>query len=165
MAVAESAGVKIGSQAQNSAASVQSQDLNGPVGDTPNGVKSPTGDQHREISAKTSVKADRPMAGNRVGYRNGSNGLSDMRELVEILSKLNPMAEEFVPPSIFYNHLGFNVVNGGFGYPCNFVLQPDAPVANGYSNRRVSISRNTFHSFFVFFHANSLVHYPVIFLQ
>lgn len=150
MAVADSTGVKIGSQAQNSAASVQSQDLNGPVGGTPTGDKSPTGDRHREISTKTSVKADRPMVGNRVGYRNGANGLSDMRELVEILSKLNPMAEEFVPPSVVYNHVGFNLVNGGFGYPINFVLQPDNPLANGYSGRRVSISRNTFHFPFPF---------------
>ncbi|PKI53908.1 hypothetical protein CRG98_025702, partial [Punica granatum] len=136
MAVAESAGVKIGPQPQNSAASVQSQDLNGPVGDSPNGSQSPTGDRPRDISPKPSVKADRPVAGTLVGYRNGSKGLSDMRELVDILSKLNPMAEEFVPPSVAHNHVGFNLVNGGFGYPSNFVLQPDAPIANGYNGRR-----------------------------
>ncbi|KAK4796515.1 hypothetical protein SAY86_028841 [Trapa natans] len=135
MAVAESAGVKIASQAQNSAASVQSQDLNGPEGDAQNG-KSPTGDHHREISAMSSEKADGPMTGNRVEYMNGKSGLSDMRKLAEILTKLNPMAEEFVPPSIAYNNIGFNLVNGGFGYPSNFILQPDSPLASGYNNRR-----------------------------
>lgn len=32
----------------------------------------------------------------------------DMRELRELFSKLNPMAEEFVPPSLANNHGGFN---------------------------------------------------------
>lgn len=44
----------------------------------------------------------------------------DMRDLEELLSKLNPMAEEFVPPSLaaqgsaagFYSN-GFGVFNGG----------------------------------------------------
>lgn len=40
----------------------------------------------------------------------------DMRELQELLSKLNPMAEEFVPPSMNKQGgaNGFNGVNGGF---------------------------------------------------
>ncbi|VVB08727.1 unnamed protein product [Arabis nemorensis] len=39
----------------------------------------------------------------------------DMRELHELLSKLNPMAEEFVPPSLNKQVVnGFNGVNGGF---------------------------------------------------
>lgn len=40
--------------------------------------------------------------------RNGDSGV-DMRELQELFSKLNPMAEEFVPPSLANNGL-----NGGF---------------------------------------------------
>lgn len=40
--------------------------------------------------------------------RNGDSGV-DMMELQELFSKLNPMAEEFVPPSLANNGL-----NGGF---------------------------------------------------
>ncbi|CAI0386827.1 unnamed protein product [Linum tenue] len=48
-----------------------------------------------------------------------SNGINEMRELVEMLSKLNPMAHEFVPPSLVNNH-GNIFSNGGFKPPNNF---------------------------------------------
>ncbi|CAN8246583.1 unnamed protein product [Cochlearia groenlandica] len=45
----------------------------------------------------------------------GESFKRDMRELHELLSKLNPMAEEFVPPSLTkQGGNGFHGVNGGF---------------------------------------------------
>uniref|UniRef100_A0A2P2L7P6 RRM domain-containing protein n=1 Tax=Rhizophora mucronata TaxID=61149 RepID=A0A2P2L7P6_RHIMU len=62
----------------------------------------------------------------------GSNGVNDMTDLVETLSKLNPMAEEFVPPSLANN----------YGYLANgFAVQTNHGDANGHSSRR---KKNTF---------------------
>ncbi|KAK4277635.1 hypothetical protein QN277_015604 [Acacia crassicarpa] len=74
------------------------------------------------------------------GVRNGGDddGESfkrDMRDLAELLSKLNPMAEEFVPPSLTKNP-GILGGAGGFGYPNNFLLQANFGNANGQINRR-----------------------------
>ncbi|KAF9671051.1 hypothetical protein SADUNF_Sadunf12G0006600 [Salix dunnii] len=63
-----------------------------------------------------------------------SNGVNDMNDLVEMLSKLNPMAEEFVPPSLA-NHHGY--FGNGFGFNANnFVVQTNNGIANGQTNRR-----------------------------
>ncbi|XP_077234163.1 polyadenylate-binding protein-interacting protein 12-like [Tasmannia lanceolata] len=67
--------------------------------------------------------------------RNGNVGegfKQDMRDLEELLSKLNPMAEEFVPPSLA-NH-GFG---GGF-YSNGFLMHNISGNGNGngFSNRR-----------------------------
>ncbi|KAB5531580.1 hypothetical protein OIU76_001068 [Salix suchowensis] len=63
-----------------------------------------------------------------------SNGVRDMNDLVEMLSKLNPMAEEFVPPSLA-NHHGY--FGNGFGFNANnFVVQTNNGIANGQTNRR-----------------------------
>lgn len=76
------------------------------------------------------------------GVRNGDDAgesfKRDMRDLAELLSNLNPMAEEFVPPS-HTKSLGF-FTGGAFGYPNNFLVQANFGNANGLTNRRVSIS-------------------------
>lgn len=63
----------------------------------------------------------------------------EMRDLEELLSKLNPMAEEFVPPSLITNYQGYLAAgpNAGFGYPNNFMIQNNSGNANGQINRRV----------------------------
>ena len=64
-----------------------------------------------------------------------SNEVNDMNDLVEMLSKLNPMAEEFVPPSLA-NHHGY--FGNGFGINANnFVVQTINGNANGPTSRRV----------------------------
>ncbi|KAI4338037.1 hypothetical protein L6164_016392 [Bauhinia variegata] len=72
------------------------------------------------------------------GVMNGENGgesfKRDMRDLEELLSKLNPMAEEFVPPSLTNNH-GY-LGGGGFGFANNFVLHTNYGNASGNPNRR-----------------------------
>ncbi|WJX40587.1 Poly(A) RNA polymerase cid13 [Trifolium repens] len=76
------------------------------------------------------------------GVRNGENGgesfKREMRDLEELLSKLNPMAEEFVPPSLT-NNQGYLAAGpaAGFGYPPNnFILLNNYANANGQTNRR-----------------------------
>lgn len=58
----------------------------------------------------------------------GENFNRDMRDLEELFSKLNPLAEEFVPPSLANNGLNFN---GGF-YINNSPMQNNT--RNGYVN-------------------------------
>ena len=59
----------------------------------------------------------------------------DIRDLEDLLSKLNPMAEEFVPPSLANGH-GWSA-GAAFGYTNNFVLQANFGNANGNAGRRV----------------------------
>ncbi|XP_062147732.1 polyadenylate-binding protein-interacting protein 12-like [Alnus glutinosa] len=77
---------------------------------------------------------------NGVVVRNGEDGgesfKRDMRDLEELLSKLNPMAEEFVPPSLANNHGYFDGGVVGFGYPNDYLVQNGFGNANGYSGRR-----------------------------
>ncbi|KAF5731313.1 polyadenylate-binding protein-interacting protein 12-like isoform X1 [Tripterygium wilfordii] len=64
----------------------------------------------------------------------GESFKDGMTDLVEILSKLNPMAQEFVPPSLANNH---RYPDGtGFGYSNNFVVQTNTGGSNGLPNRR-----------------------------
>ncbi|KAK8710565.1 hypothetical protein V6N13_145883 [Hibiscus sabdariffa] len=70
---------------------------------------------------------------------NGGNGeifKENMSDLVEILSKLNPMAEEFVPPSLANHHnLDNHFLENGFGFSTdNFAVNANS--GNGYTNRR-----------------------------
>ncbi|KAH7538311.1 hypothetical protein FEM48_Zijuj03G0186200 [Ziziphus jujuba var. spinosa] len=74
------------------------------------------------------------------GMRNGGDGdesfKRDMRDLEELLSKLNPMAEEFVPPSLAKNH-GYPFGAAGFGFANNFLIHTDnSGNANGHTARR-----------------------------
>ncbi|CAK9141587.1 unnamed protein product [Ilex paraguariensis] len=69
----------------------------------------------------------------------GGEGFNrEMRDLAEMLSKLNPMAEEFVPPSLV-NHHGLVPQSGGqFGYNTNnFVVHANSGLAYGNSTRLV----------------------------
>ncbi|OIT21101.1 PREDICTED: polyadenylate-binding protein-interacting protein 11-like [Nicotiana attenuata] len=82
---------------------------------------------------------------NGIDLRNGDDGeegfKKEMRDLEEMFSKLNPMAEEFVPLSLT-NHriMPFPPSGGGvqFGFDAtnNFVMQSNQGVSNANSNRR-----------------------------
>ncbi|XP_057507064.1 polyadenylate-binding protein-interacting protein 12-like [Actinidia eriantha] len=66
----------------------------------------------------------------------GSEGFKrEMRDLEEFLSKLNPMAEEFVPPSLGHHIPVMPVPSGGhFGYTNSFdsfLMQTNYGIANG----------------------------------
>ncbi|XP_055825996.1 polyadenylate-binding protein-interacting protein 12-like isoform X2 [Solanum dulcamara] len=76
--------------------------------------------------------------GGLVDEDDGGEGFKkEMRDLEEMLSKLNPMAEEFVPPSLSSNHGVVPIPSGGeqFGFDAfNFVMQ--AGLSDGNFNRR-----------------------------
>ncbi|KAF5442657.1 hypothetical protein F2P56_035295 [Juglans regia] len=103
-----------------------------------NGVKS---QQMRAVKSGGGYGSNNQRA-NGVMVRNGGDGGEsfnrDMRDLEELLSKLNPMAEEFVPPSLAKNHAFFDGGAGGFGYANSFILQANFgnANANGYTGRR-----------------------------
>lgn len=74
----------------------------------------------------------------------------DMRDLEDMLSKLNPMAEEFVPPSLAANNPHRLLTPAGaFGYAANnFVIQtnPGIPTRrkkNNYSHGRRRVNSRT----------------------
>ncbi|KAL6957768.1 poly(A) polymerase Cid12 [Sarracenia purpurea var. burkii] len=69
------------------------------------------------------------------GDDDGEGLKREMRDLEEMLSKLNPMAEEFVPPSLA-NHRPVPPSGGHLGYPNNFVMQTNSGIANGNTARR-----------------------------
>ncbi|CAK8567685.1 unnamed protein product [Lathyrus sativus] len=70
------------------------------------------------------------------GENEGESFKREMRDLEELLSKLNPMAEEFVPPSLANNHGYLAGPAAGFGYPNNYILLNNYANANGQTNRR-----------------------------
>ncbi|KAE9604060.1 hypothetical protein Lal_00002218 [Lupinus albus] len=166
MAVAENVGTKIGSSSQNLDNSVVSSDTttevekSKPINGSING-----GDQnlngvfnHHDRAPNSNYKAQMGQIGNGfeangvqnqqivvnnngyggvIGENGGENFKRDMRDLEELLSKLNPMAEEFVPPSLITKNLGYLAAPGaGFGYPNNFVLPNGYGNVNGQNNRR-----------------------------
>ncbi|PSS32959.1 Polyadenylate-binding protein [Actinidia chinensis var. chinensis] len=79
--------------------------------------------------------------------RNGDDGgegfKREMRDLEEMLSKLNPMAEEFVPPSLT-NHKPVSQFSGHLGYANNFVMQTNSAIVNGNTARRVDVKKNNY---------------------
>ncbi|WCJ27589.1 CTC-interacting domain 10 [Euphorbia peplus] len=85
---------------------------------------------------------DHQENGQMVGYgtnqnqidRPKSNGLNDMSDLADILSKLNPMAEEFVPPSLAATNHAY--LGNLFGYTNNSGLQSPFGNANGNNTKR-----------------------------
>ncbi|PRQ60572.1 putative ataxin-2, nucleotide-binding alpha-beta plait domain-containing protein [Rosa chinensis] len=58
----------------------------------------------------------------------------DMRDLEELLSKLNPMAQEFIPLSLANNQ--GQTLPGGFGYTNNQLLQANSGNGNGFMGKR-----------------------------
>lgn len=138
MAVPENAGVKIGSTSQNldSKHSNRQSGLEKPKPRNDEAVKSPT---DADSDNESSVNGGAQVGQMRNGFEKKSQQIlvkglksKDIGDLAEILSKLNPMAEEFVPPSIAYH--SYNIGNYGylsdgglgFGYANNFVVHPGA---------------------------------------
>ncbi|KAJ4835892.1 Polyadenylate-binding protein-interacting protein 10 [Turnera subulata] len=98
----------------------------------PNGAQMQNG---LDINQQQMVAKSGGFGPNQMHQAPKSNGVNDMSDLVEILSKLNPMAEEFVPPSLANNNHGY--LGNGFGYTNNnFVLQANHANGNGQTNRR-----------------------------
>ncbi|XP_047327978.1 polyadenylate-binding protein-interacting protein 12-like [Impatiens glandulifera] len=70
------------------------------------------------------------------GVDDGGEGFKrEMRDLEEMLSKLNPMAKEFVPPSLT-NYGGLVPSSVHLAYANNFLIQPNTIIAGGNDVRR-----------------------------
>ncbi|KAK4749740.1 hypothetical protein SAY87_027189 [Trapa incisa] len=153
MAVSENAGVKIGSS---------SQGLDPSNSNLPDGLEKqkPRKDQSAKIQANSNLNHEANKSENSSKDETGTGEMrnsfhkkgqqilvkglksNDMGHLAEILSKLNPMAQEFVPPSLIYNsnnNFNYGYLSNsslGFGYANNFVVHPDAASVNGLTPRR-----------------------------
>jgi len=159
MAVAENVGAKIGSSSQSLDSGVVSADSSEVEKsktrsdqNLTNGVFTHQQHPERVPSSMTvpngNYSYNTQMHGNGVnndgygmnGVMSGENGgdsfKRDMRDLEELLSKLNPMAEEFVPPSLTNTHGFLAGPNTGFGYTNNFMLPNNFGSANGQINNR-----------------------------
>ncbi|CAN6564677.1 unnamed protein product [Malus baccata var. baccata] len=112
--------------------SVATNNHKAPSGQTPNGFDSNGGvDNHQTEEAKS----DGYVIDQRLNGEGDENYNRDMRDLADLLSKLNPMAEEFVPPSLVNNNGGFDFA-GGFGYTNGFVMHSNSGNANGLMGRK-----------------------------
>ncbi|KAM0946731.1 putative RNA recognition motif domain, ataxin-2, RNA-binding domain superfamily [Dioscorea sansibarensis] len=69
-----------------------------------------------------------------VDQGSGEGFKRDMRDLEELLSKLNPMAEEFVPPSLANNQQGPGGLGVGGGRPYSTGFGSPDGVGNGIAN-------------------------------
>ncbi|XP_010541503.1 PREDICTED: polyadenylate-binding protein-interacting protein 10-like [Tarenaya hassleriana] len=158
MAVAENAGVKVDSSGQNlenntvSAAGMKPPcpDDQNPKSDSSGEIPNPTekltpDDDDREVSANGTDKIDQTPTGfkeNGFGSKpeNGTGGDSEenlkreIGKLDEMLSRLNPMAEEFVPPSLARNQS--RVLANGLGFTNGFAGQANSADGNGHFARR-----------------------------
>lgn len=151
MAVAENAGAKIDSSNQNLDDTVVSSDSN----DVQN---SNDHSKERSVNGNANIQIQngqtKPGAGAGGGFVNvnaSDNHMErkmgesfkdcEMRDLVDMLSKLNPMAAEFVPPSLANGQIfNFNPAffgPNGFGYTNNFIMHTDGPAnTNGHTTTR-----------------------------
>lgn len=95
--------------------------------------------QHQSIDVMSGIRTN-----DHVDVNVGQGFKKEMRDVEYMLSKLNPMAEEFVPPSLGVansNHMLIPVMSPGggiLGYnnATDFVGHPGAVVTNGIPNRR-----------------------------
>ncbi|CAN4089472.1 unnamed protein product [Withania somnifera] len=93
---------------------------------------------HHNFQQQKMNGVDLTRNGGVVDEVNGGEGFNrEMRDLEEMLSKLNPMAEEFVPPSLSTKHGLVPVPPGGeqFGFDA-FNLAMQIGLADGNFNRR-----------------------------
>ncbi|XP_019153582.1 PREDICTED: polyadenylate-binding protein-interacting protein 11-like isoform X2 [Ipomoea nil] len=115
------------SSAQSDQSSQTVQNGNGVLGDQRSKVNG--------LDARRDVQIDEEDGDGRRGFKSEK----EMRDLEEMLSKLNPMAEEFVPPSLSIGG-SLRVVAlppGGGHFANNFVLQQaNSGLRNGNSIRR-----------------------------
>ncbi|KAK8692770.1 hypothetical protein V6N13_070377 [Hibiscus sabdariffa] len=148
MAVPENGRVKIGPSGQNleNTVAVSSTGTNA-VNDSGESKTSGFG-QDKPAEAASSGDGDRNNTGMLNGFSNVENGgdgeifKRNMSDLVEILSKLNPMAEEFVPPSLANHHHGNHFLENGFGFSTdNFALNANRRKIKRRLNNRTSLAQ------------------------
>ncbi|KAG7560219.1 RNA-binding domain superfamily [Arabidopsis thaliana x Arabidopsis arenosa] len=142
MAVAENAGVKVDSSSgQNLDNNTDSAtETKPPCPDDDQSPKSdssnpPTIDSTPETDDRineTALKGQTLNGFNRNGERdnNGGSLKSEIKDLADAFSKLNPMAQEFVPPSLARSQSG--VLRNGLGFTNNFAAPPKLADGNDH---------------------------------
>ncbi|KAE8727003.1 Polyadenylate-binding protein-interacting protein 10 [Hibiscus syriacus] len=142
----ENGGAKMGSPGQNSektvaVSSIESNAVNDSGKSKTYGESVAASNFEQDKTAEVAINGDGDSNNSEMlnGFNdvenggNGENFRENMSDLVEILSKLNPMAEEFVPPSLANHHHDEN----GFAFSTgNFAVNANSGNANGYTNRR-----------------------------
>ncbi|XP_022141159.1 polyadenylate-binding protein-interacting protein 12-like isoform X2 [Momordica charantia] len=106
------------------------------MGQMPNGFET-NGVKNQQLMVKSAAAAGYGISmsnGVRNGPDGGENFKRDMRDLEDLLSKLNPMAEEFVPPSLAKSFPGY--FGSALGYTNEFLLQANSVNNDGHTNRR-----------------------------
>lgn len=81
--------------------------------------------------AATPAPGMRPDEPGAAGKAEGDSFKREIRDLEDLLSKLNPMAEEFVPPSLVNGHRSGAPLSPDGAFPNNFLLQNGLPNGNG----------------------------------
>ncbi|KAF8091585.1 hypothetical protein N665_0443s0042 [Sinapis alba] len=124
MAVAENAGLKVDSSGQN-------LDNN-----NHNTASSATETNHPSCPDDQSPKSDSSLDSSDPPTPDSDEGAEkgEMKKLSDAFSKLNPMAKEFVPPSLARSQSG--VLRNGLGLTNGFAAQPVVADGNGQFVRR-----------------------------
>ncbi|KAL0862803.1 hypothetical protein Bca101_041921 [Brassica carinata] len=146
MAVAENAGVKVDSSGQNLDNNSSSATETNPS--CPDADQSPKSDSFLDSSDphptpdsddRSNESAEKGQTGN--GF-NGDGVKSEIKNLSDAFSKLNPMAKEFVPPSLARSQSG--VSRNGIGFTNGFAAAQPVVVADGnghFARRRRSFGQ------------------------
>ncbi|VVB14834.1 unnamed protein product [Arabis nemorensis] len=145
MAVAENAGLKVDSSGQNLDNNTASAtETKPPCPDDDQTLKSDSSNPRADDSTTDDRTNDSAKNGqtpngfirNAFGSEseNGGSLKSEIKHLADAFSKLNPMAKEFVPPSLARSQSG--VFRNGLGFSNNFAMQPVLADGNDHFPRR-----------------------------
>ncbi|KAF2581882.1 hypothetical protein F2Q68_00004244 [Brassica cretica] len=138
MAVAENAGVKVDSSGQNldnnNNTASSATETNPSCPDD----QSPKSDSSLDSSSDPPTPDSDDRTNETVQKGQTANGVkSEIKNLSDAFSKLNPMAKEFVPPSLARSQSG--VSRNGLGFTNSFAAQPLVADGSGQFARRVFI--------------------------
>ncbi|AEE78535.1 RNA-binding-like protein [Arabidopsis thaliana] len=143
MAVAENAGVKVDSSGQNldnnNTAASATETTKPPC---PDDDQSPKSDSSTPLTIDSTPETDDRIneTAQKVQTLNGFSGNGErdnngeIKDLADAFSKLNPMAQEFVPPSLARSQSG--VLRNGLGFTNNFAAPPKLADGNDHFPRR-----------------------------
>ena len=140
MAVAENAGVKVDSSGQNLDNNNNNNTASSATETNPScpDDQSPKSDSSLDSSSDPPTPDSDDRTNETVQKGQTANGVkSEIKNLSDAFSKLNPMAKEFVPPSLARSQSG--VSRNGLGFTNSFAAQPLVADGSGQFARRVFI--------------------------
>ncbi|XP_013629641.1 PREDICTED: polyadenylate-binding protein-interacting protein 10-like [Brassica oleracea var. oleracea] len=137
MAVAENAGVKVDSSGQNLDNNNNNNTASSATETNPScpDDQSPKSDSSLDSSSDPPTPDSDDRTNETVQKGQTANGVkSEIKNLSDAFSKLNPMAKEFVPPSLARSQSG--VSRNGLGFTNSFAAQPLVADGSGQFARR-----------------------------